>query len=63
MLGNFRRLDDLGRIVIPKDFREYHGMKERDLLEIICEEDCIVIKPKRKENPGKKKCAVTLTMP
>lgn len=34
MLGNFRRLDDLGRIVIPKDFREYHGMKERDLLEI-----------------------------
>ena len=50
MLGNFRRLDDLGRIVIPKDFREYHRMKERDLLEIICEEDCIVIKPKRKEN-------------
>ena len=49
MVGNIRRIDDVGRICIPKDFRRYLGINPLDQVEIICEEDKVVIKP-RKEN-------------
>ena len=32
--GIVRRVDDLGRIVIPKEIRRTHGIKEGDPLEI-----------------------------
>ena len=32
--GNVRRIDDLGRVVIPKDIRRTMGIKEGDPLEM-----------------------------
>lgn len=39
-----RRLDDLGRIVIPSDFREELGMEPGEKLEIYIEEGRLVLK-------------------
>ena len=38
--GIVRRVDDLGRMVIPKESRRYLGMHEGDPLEIFLHEDC-----------------------
>lgn len=47
--GIVRRIDELGRIVIPKKFREEMKIKEGDPLEIIpCRDGSIIIKPCRK---------------
>lgn len=47
--GIIRRIDDLGRVVIPKDVRRICKIKEGDPLEIFTEHDgSIVIKPYRK---------------
>ena len=44
--GIVRRLDDLGRIVIPKEVRRSLGIKEGDPLEIfISNEGELVLKP------------------
>ena len=40
--GIVRRIDDLGRIVIPKEIRKMMKVKEGDLLEIYTERDGIV---------------------
>ena len=32
--GIIRRIDDLGRVVVPKEIRKYVGIKEGDPLEI-----------------------------
>lgn len=44
--GIVRRLDDLGRIVIPKEIRRNLGIKENDPLEIYVTNDGeIILKP------------------
>ena len=42
--GTIRRVDDLGRIVIPKEIRRNLGIREGDPLEIFLHEDCICFK-------------------
>ena len=42
--GNTRQIDGMGRVVIPKDFRNTLGIKDFDSLEIFLEEDRIVIR-------------------
>lgn len=39
-----RRIDDLGRIVIPREIREYFHIEDGELLEIFTDEDCIIFK-------------------
>ncbi|MEK4513631.1 AbrB/MazE/SpoVT family DNA-binding domain-containing protein [Paenibacillus sp. FSL K6-2524] len=47
--GIVRRIDDLGRVVIPKEIRRTLGVKEGDPLEIFVEGDKIILK---KYQPG-----------
>ena len=42
--GILRRIDDLGRIVIPKEIRRSMGIREGEALEIFVEKDAIVFK-------------------
>ena len=42
-IGIVRRIDELGRIVIPKDLRKQLGIQEGDLLEMNFENEKIVI--------------------
>ena len=42
--GIVRRIDDLGRIVIPKELRRTYGIKEGDPLEIFAADDQLVLK-------------------
>ena len=41
--GIVRRIDDLGRIVIPKEIRRTHGIKEGDPMEICIDGNKIVL--------------------
>lgn len=41
--GVVRRIDELGRIVLPKEIRRTLGIDEKDPLEIFVEEDRIVL--------------------
>ena len=45
--GIVRRLDDLGRIVIPKEVRRHLGLKEGDALEIAVDENNVILSPYR----------------
>lgn len=47
--GIVRRMDDLGRVVIPKEIRRNLGIRERDPLEIFVENGCICL---RKYDPN-----------
>lgn len=47
--GILRRIDDLGRIVIPKEIRRSMRIREGDALEIFTEKDMICFK---KYNPN-----------
>lgn len=42
--GIIRRVDDLGRIVIPKEIRRTLGIKEGEPLEIYTDEDTVCFK-------------------
>lgn len=42
--GIVRRVDDLGRVVIPKEIRRNLGIHEDDPLEIFLHEDCICLR-------------------
>ena len=42
--GVVRRVDELGRIVIPKELRKTFTINERDSLEIYVEDDRIILK-------------------
>lgn len=42
--GIIRRIDDLGRVVIPKDIRNNMNLREGDPLEIFIENDAVVFK-------------------
>lgn len=41
--GIVRRLDDLGRLVIPKEIRKQYRLKEGDSIEFFIEQDRIII--------------------
>ena len=43
-----RRIDDLGRLVIPKEMRKSLGIKEGDFIDINLTEDGVLIKPYNK---------------
>ena len=43
--GIIRRVDDLGRVVIPKEIRRTMGIEEGDPLEIFVDEGSITFKP------------------
>ena len=47
--GIVRKVDELGRIVIPKETRDVLGIAVRDPLEIFAEKNKIILK---KYNPG-----------
>jgi len=47
--GIVRRIDDLGRVVLPKELRRTLGIAEGDPIEIFVDGDKIVLK---KYNPG-----------
>ncbi|MBP2657275.1 MAG: Transition state regulatory protein AbrB [Firmicutes bacterium] len=51
--GIVRRLDDLGRIVIPVELRRSLGIEERDSLEVLVENERIIL---RKYSPGCTNC-------
>lgn len=42
--GIIRRIDDLGRVVIPKEVRRTLGIAEGDALEIYTDRDCVCFK-------------------
>ena len=42
--GIFRRIDDLGRVVIPKEIRRNLGIEAGDALEIFTDDDCVIFK-------------------
>jgi transcriptional pleiotropic regulator of transition state genes len=42
--GLSRRIDDLGRVVIPKDVRKQVGFFEDDILDIYIDGDMIILK-------------------
>ena len=47
--GIIRKIDDLGRIAIPKDYRKQLGIKEGQDFEIVIVNDFIVIGKARAE--------------
>lgn len=47
--GIIRRVDEMGRIVIPKDMRRNFGIREGDPLEINVEAGRIIVTPYRPE--------------
>ena len=51
ILGIVRRIDDLGRIIIPRDLRKICDLKEGDALEIFIDKDKNIIMKKHVENP------------
>lgn len=51
--GIIRRIDDLGRIVIPKEIRRKFKINEGDPLEIIFANDGILLKPYNPEPKSK----------
>ena len=42
--GIVRRVDDLGRVVIPKEIRRSMGIKEGEPLEIFLENDAVIFR-------------------
>lgn len=42
--GIIRRMDDLGRVIIPKEIRRNMGIREGDPLEIFVHEGCVCFK-------------------
>lgn len=42
--GIVRRIDDLGRIVIPKEIRRTHGIKEGEPLELFVDGSSIIFR-------------------
>lgn len=42
--GIVRRIDDLGRIVIPKEIRRNMGLQEGEAMELFLEDNCVCFK-------------------
>lgn len=49
-LGVIRRIDDLGRVVIPKEIRQRFRIREGDPLEIFVEKEAITMKKYEQKN-------------
>lgn len=49
--GIVRRIDDLGRIVIPREIRNKYEIKEGDPLEICLDDKGVLLKPCKEANP------------
>ena len=47
-----RRLDDLGRIVLPKEMRTVLGIAERDMLEIYVDKNHIILQKYTPDSPS-----------
>ena len=45
-----RRVDELGRIVLPKEMRQHFGMKVGDTLKILITDEGILLKKKSDTN-------------
>jgi AbrB family transcriptional regulator, transcriptional pleiotropic regulator of transition state genes len=43
--GIVRRIDDLGRVVIPKEIRKTHGLADNSPLEIYVDKTGIILRP------------------
>ena len=48
--GIMRRIDNLGRIVIPKEIRRTYGIEDGDLVEIFTDSDGIILRKYRVED-------------
>lgn len=48
--GIIRRIDDLGRIVIPREIRRDMGISEGDALEIMRTDEGVLVRPYPKAN-------------
>lgn len=48
--GIIRRIDDLGRIVIPKEIRMAHGIEDGTPIEIFTDSDGIILRKYRAED-------------
>ena len=53
--GIVRRIDDLGRIVIPKEIRRNMGLREGEAMELFLENDCVCLK---KYSPSEEDLAI-----
>lgn len=42
--GIVRHVDDLGRVVIPKEIRRMFMIKEGDPIEVYVDKDCVILK-------------------
>lgn len=42
--GKIRRMDDLGRVIIPKEVRKELNLKDCEPFEIFIDGDCIIFK-------------------
>lgn len=42
--GIVRKTDELGRIVLPKELRDTYGFTDRQPVEILVDDECIIIK-------------------
>lgn len=51
--GIVRQMDEVGRVVLPKEFREVLNLSTKDSIEMILTEDGIMLK---KYNPGCEWC-------
>lgn len=49
MLGDNRKIDNLGRICIPKEMRKKLNIGDTDQLEVICDGDKIMLRKKEFE--------------
>lgn len=45
LVGVIRNLDSLGRVVIPSEFREMLGMREKQDVEIFLTNDGVLVRP------------------
>ena len=50
--GIVRKVDDLGRIVLPKELRTVLGIVERDLLEIFVDKESVVLQKYSSDHPS-----------
>ena len=50
--GIVRKLDDLGRIVLPKEMRTVLGIAERDMLEIYVDKNQIILQKYVPDSPS-----------
>ncbi len=48
-----KKLDDLGRVVIPKEYRKYFDIREGEILQLFCVDAGILIKVEKSSSTRK----------